>query len=90
MADNRKIYKEALQIFGHAAQIEKAVEECGELIVELQRYKQARKCDVQSEIADVEIMCAQMRIVFPGVPAKKAEKLARLQALIKTKKESVE
>jgi len=86
MADNRKLYKEALQTFGHAHQIEKTIEECAELIVELQKAKGLKPCNVQGEIADVEIMCQQMRQVFPGVPEMKRRKLERLQGKIQKRR----
>ena len=88
MAANKKIYKEALQVFGHANQIDMIIEECAELIHAIQKHKRVRPCDVQSEIADVEIMCAQMRLIFPGVSIIKKDKLIRLQEKIQKRKDA--
>ena len=54
---------------GAASQVGMAVEECAELIVALQKYvNRTPKPDtidnVLSEIADVELMLAQMRVVL--------------------------
>lgn len=61
--------KELLEIihcFGQAGQIDKAIEECGELIHALMKYRNQRitLLEVQSEIADVVIMSAQLRLIF--------------------------
>ncbi|MCK4821719.1 hypothetical protein KA005_38490 [bacterium] len=90
MADNRKLYKDAVSTFGHAAQIDMMIKECARLTVEIQKFKLMRTSDVQRELADVEIMCAQMRLIFPGVAEVKKQRLARLQELIKARKEAIE
>jgi len=49
------------------AQVGQAVEECAELIVALQKYvirEKATSEDILDEIADVEMMLAQMRLVL--------------------------
>jgi len=89
MADNRKLYKEAVKTFGHASQIDMMIEECAELIFAIQKHKRVLPCDVPGEIADVEIMCAQMRIIFPGVADAKKRKLERLYFLIEERKDVV-
>lgn len=85
---NRKLYKEAIGTFGVTAQLDKMVEECAELIKAVQKYKQAKRIkklstDVAEEIADVEIVCSQLRFLFPGVTDIKKHKLERLALLIK-------
>lgn len=85
--DEEKIIKEAVQVFGSKHQIEKAIEECAELIVELQRLKTCRNNNVPEEIADVEIMMSQLRHCFIGVEEIKKKKLKRLAGLTKSKKE---
>ena len=87
MADNRKLYKEAVKTFGHAHQIDIAIKELAAMIHEIQKHKQVLPCDVPEAIADVEIMCAQMRIIFPGVPDAKGRRLVRLQRLIQERME---
>ena len=66
------------------------IKECARLTVEIQKFKLMRTSDVQRELADVEIMCAQMRLIFPGVAEVKKQRLARLQELIKARKEAIE
>lgn len=83
MASNKKLYKDAVSSFGHEAQINVAIKECASLISELQKHKLGRRdCDVQQSIADMEIMCNQLRIIFPGVNDIKKERLLRLQEMI--------
>ena len=86
MADNRKLYKEAVRTFGHAHQIEIAVKELAAAIHEIQKHKLMRGCNVQQAIADTEIMCQQLRLIFPGVPDVKKKRLERLQELILKRK----
>ena len=61
--------------------------ECGELIVALTQFFVQGKIDrakVIDEIADVEIMCSQLRCLFSDVEVdkRKAEKLERLQGIL--------
>lgn len=75
------IYDSALARFGIQAQVRKAVEELTEAAVELLHYLDGRGNDdlVAEELADVEIMLEQMRLVFPTLPLWKERKLARLE-----------
>ena len=61
-----KTMQTALDRWGLNAQVGVAVEECAELIVVLQKYvNRSKKPDVDEildEIADVEMMLAQMRL----------------------------
>jgi NTP pyrophosphatase (non-canonical NTP hydrolase) len=62
------VFKDALKYWGFKAQIEQTQEECAELIVVLNKFFNRKLShislnDVASEIADVEIMCQQMRII---------------------------
>jgi hypothetical protein len=63
------------------AQVNMAIEECAELIVELQHGRRGRDSDVPSEVADVIIMMYQMRVMFgaESVDERIAEKLDRLE-----------
>lgn len=80
------IYNQAVKKWGPEAQIKMAIEECGELIVELSHVGRGRSSIVAvcGEIADVEIMCAQMRAIFGSnlVDRIKVLKLKRLKKLI--------
>lgn len=68
-----------LKNYGHAAQMEKCVEECLELALALTHYRQGRVSadDVRSELADVSILLDQMALVF-GVGSIEAEKRRKL------------
>ena len=66
--------QQCLTEYGAEAQIEQLIEECSELILALQKYKRERRSqlfiqeqtisDVNSELADVLIMCEQSRFIF--------------------------
>lgn len=72
----------ALAARGTTAQLDQSVEECGELIVAINHYKRGRITanELAEEVADVEIMMAQLRaIVGTGLVDKvKALKVTRL------------
>lgn len=80
------IYAMALEQFGARDRMLKTVEECGELITALMHALDGRGTpeEVASEIADVQIMCEQMALVYGPelVAAQKREKLARLAGLL--------
>jgi len=64
-----KIMQTALDRWGLNAQVAQTVEECAELIVALQKYinrtPQPESIDnILDEIADVEMMLAQMRLIL--------------------------
>jgi hypothetical protein len=60
------IAERALAAWGENAQIDIAIEECAELITALLDRRRGRGCDnaVAEEIADVEIMLSQLRIMI--------------------------
>jgi len=62
------IYEDCLEAWGVDAQVKVAIEEMAELIVKLAKwgrnYNGVSILQVAEEIADVEIMMKQMRIVF--------------------------
>lgn len=63
---NKKLYKEAIKTFGESAQAVVAMEECSELIKEISKALR-RKINIEhiaEEIADVEIMVEQLKIMF--------------------------
>ena len=64
-----KIMQQALDQWGLNAQVGQAVEECAELIVALQKYinrtpLQKNNENILDEIADVEMMLAQIRLAL--------------------------
>ena len=60
------IFQDTVTKWGRPAQVAMAIEECAELIVALSNWKRGRgtALEVCTEIADVEIMCRQMREIF--------------------------
>lgn len=62
----QKLYKKNIKERGKARQIDKCMEECAELIFELQKFKYDHStCEkVTSEIADVQITIDQLKIIF--------------------------
>ncbi len=57
------------------------IEECGELICALSHHLRGRISNVTEELADVEIMCQQLRLLIgdDAVDRAKAQKLDRLR-----------
>ena len=76
------IYERAVRTWGADAQIDMAIEEMAELTTALLHWRRGRsgQLPVASEIADVEIMMAQLRVLIPSalVDREKASKLGRL------------
>lgn len=61
--NERKILSEAIFVFGTNAQEKQAIEECAELIVAINHKHRGRKHNIPEEIADVEIMLEQLKII---------------------------
>lgn len=55
-----------IQHFGKSVELDKAIEECEELINEIKKYKKGSGCieSLVDEIADVKVMLAQLEIIF--------------------------
>ncbi len=65
--DVRQLYTEAIALWGRGSQINMAEEELIELLLELKRLIRNRNdgfTSLAEEIADVEIMCQQLRVMF--------------------------
>jgi len=67
--DEIKTMQTALDLWGLNAQVGQTVEECAELIVALQKYINRTEQpgtieNILDEIADVEMMLAQMRLIL--------------------------
>jgi NTP pyrophosphatase (non-canonical NTP hydrolase) len=84
--EKSELYKKARELWGVSSQIDMAVEECCELVVAISHWKRGRAGDgkVAEEIADVEIMCEQLRCLLPNeeIDAWKEAKLTRLEERI--------
>lgn len=77
-----EIARQAVETWGHTAQIDMVIEECSELILALQHWKRGRNTaeEVASELADVSIMFEQARIMFGAdvVDEARRQKITRL------------
>ena len=73
----------AVEKLGPDSQMEKAIEECAELIDALCKFRRERvgTIDVVTEIADVQIMCEQLAYMFgeQTVADERQRKIERLQ-----------
>ena len=80
-----RVYRMALEKWGAESQLNMLVEECGELVAAVNRFRRDRVSltGLLEEIADVEIMLEQMRLIFDGelIDAYKRQKQARLAIL---------
>lgn len=78
------ILEGAISKFGPGAQIIKAIEELGELTVELARHMNdlGTVDAVREEMADAFIMLNQMELIFGDVTEIEVDKLERLERLI--------
>lgn len=89
--DEQEIYKSAIEKYGANHQMMMAIEEMAELTKELCKNMRGRKNKEQiaEEIADVQIMLEQMKILFDcetAVCFYQDEKLQRLQKRIENEK----
>lgn len=87
MSDNNPIYKQAIDTFGVIPQVDMLIEEMAELTQALLKWRLAKLGayeNIHEEVADVEIMLAQIKTgLNESLIAKyKGEKLDRLEKLI--------
>ena len=80
----KEIYDLAIKLFGMRSQMLIATEECSELIQAISHLIRGRinSFDLSEEIADVEIMCEQLRLMFDideFVDQQKQKKIKRLK-----------
>lgn len=63
---NNELYQKVRDKYGMDAQLNVAIEELSELIKEICKYKRGHnnKLQLSEEVADVEIMCEQLRFLF--------------------------
>lgn len=86
--NEQEVYKAAIDTFGVPKQVDMLIEEMSELTQALLKWRRGRIAameNVHEEVADVEIVLAQIKIgLNPNKIAKiKAIKLARLEERIK-------
>lgn len=89
------VYVAALALWGESSQLVMAMEKGGEFIRAVShewRYRSDGRNDLIDAIADMEIMCDQMKVMFHligPVDNLKIEKIKRLAALINASGERV-
>ena len=78
------ILEGAISHYGSDAQIVKAIEELGELIVELARHRNGlgNVQALREELADAFVMLNQMELIFGDVTEIEIAKLERLEGMI--------
>ena len=89
---NAGIYIEAIKTFGALPQMVIAIEECSKLQKEITKIirKKGNLTNLAKEIADVEIMLEQLKLIFTihdKVIEQKGVKIERLKQTIKKYKE---
>jgi hypothetical protein len=82
-----EIYKKAIEKWGQPLQIGMAIEEMAELIKELNKWMRGKKNDenIIEEMADVEIMLEQLKVMFSNhseIEEAKHEKLKRVELML--------
>lgn len=79
--NEQELYIEAIRQWGAEAQLAMVVEECAELITAVLHCLRGRNANVPEEIADVEIMLGQLRLMFDPnlIDQHKTAKLKRLR-----------
>ena len=81
----KETLEQAIKVFGEKEQEEKAIEELAELIVAICNKHCGRENNIPEEIADVEIMLEQLKMInncHGDVNAIKFHKMMRLQERI--------
>ena len=79
------LYQRVIDKYGVHHQAAKAIEELGELTVELSRgmlssfEDQRQLSNLREELADVNIMCDQLQLIFGDVSDWEMHKLERLE-----------
>lgn len=86
------VYLEAIKTFGALPQMVIVMEECSELQKEISKIIREKGSleNLAEEIADVEIMLEQLKLIFTlhdKVTTKKGEKIERLKGIIEKYKE---
>jgi|SRR5690554_854975 len=86
--EDKELYTEAMKRFGKPSQIEMLIEELAELTLALQKFKrnptQEKVREVCDEMADVEIMLDQNKLIFSEkeIQDRKMFKLNRLRVTL--------
>lgn len=79
--DETQVFNTAIKVYGDITQEQVAIEECRELIQAICNKYRGRKHNIAEEIADVEIMLEQLKIInncHNDVETIKRQKISRL------------
>jgi NTP pyrophosphatase (non-canonical NTP hydrolase) len=87
--NNEQIFKAAIEKFGEKNQQDMCIEECAELIQAINKWRR-KPCaftfhNLLEEIADVEIMLAQLKLIIDAdmvIDLHKKQKIERLKELL--------
>ena len=86
-----EILQKAIDTWGVDSQVNMVIEECAELINAIVKFRRGRNeiKDVVTEIADVQIMCAQLELIVGGntkiVEMERMRKMDRLRGRLNEK-----
>lgn len=78
----KEVLEKAIESYGKQEQVDVAIEEMSELTQALLHERRDRKHNIAEELADVEIMCKQLEMIFDCEPEVKFfvnKKLNRLK-----------
>jgi NTP pyrophosphatase (non-canonical NTP hydrolase) len=77
----KEIFIDAIRAFGEKEQEEVAIEECSELIQAITHKHRGREHNIAEEIADVEIMLEQLKIINNCASEVEAIRKAKVERL---------
>ena len=87
--EEKKFFKKSILHFGTDVQMTMCIEECAELIQAISKFKRGKKNAIDNlleEIADVQIMLDQMKLMFDNnderISLIRTQKLNRLKSII--------
>lgn len=84
--DKNEVYKKAIREYGEYAQLDVAIEEMAELTQAISKLKRNKEHNVEEEVADIEIMLQQVRLmsIFNAkkIDEIKEQKLKRLEGVV--------
>ena len=79
----KELYQRAIDVYGRKHQEVIAIEECSELIQAITHKHRGRKDNITEEIADVEIMLEQLKIINDCTEAVEEMKAYKRERLLK-------
>lgn len=88
-AERVRLFEKAVECFGIEAQENMCIEECAELIQAINKKHRRIPSNIAEEIADVEIMLEQVKLINrcgTEVERIKTDKLVRLSAMVEREK----